>query len=69
MEKFHDLYNVHRPRFGSLEAFVSWYNDRPQGLFDLDVAESPNMVFVSRLWSEVCLGIASRQFGWQNIEY
>jgi transposase InsO family protein len=28
LEKFYDLYNNHR--FGSLEEFVAWYNDRPQ---------------------------------------
>jgi len=31
---------------------------------DLDVAVSPDMAFVSRLWPEVWLGIAARQFGW-----
>jgi transposase InsO family protein len=64
LEKFHDLYINHRPRFGSLDEFVAWYNDGPHGALNLDIAESPNMAFVSRLWPEVWLGIASRQFGW-----
>jgi putative transposase len=64
LEKFHHLYDVHRFRFGCLEEFVCWYNGRPHGALDLDVAESPNMAFVSRLWPEVWLGIAARQFGW-----
>jgi len=64
LEKFHHLYDEHRFRFGCLDDFVVWYNDRPHGALDLDVAESPNMAFVSRLWPEVWLGIAARQFGW-----
>ncbi|MCL2135268.1 MAG: hypothetical protein FWH37_06925 [Candidatus Bathyarchaeota archaeon] len=47
-----------------MDVFVCWYNDRPHGALDLGVAVSPNMVFVSRLWPEVWMGIASRQFGW-----
>jgi transposase InsO family protein len=64
LEKFHDLYNVHRFRFDSLGEFVVWYNDRPHGALDLWAAETPNMAFVSRLWSEVWLGMAAKQFGW-----
>ena len=63
LEKFHDLYNIHRFRFDGLEEFVCWYNDRSHGALNLDIAESPNMAFVSRLWPEVWLGIATRQFG------
>ncbi|MDR2720283.1 MAG: DDE-type integrase/transposase/recombinase [Nitrososphaerota archaeon] len=64
LEKFHDLYINHRGRFGCLDEFVVWYNDRPHGALNLDIAESPNMAFVSRLWPEVWMGIAARQFGW-----
>jgi len=64
LEKFHDLYNVHRFRFESLGEFVIWYNDRPHGALDLWEAETPNMAFVSRLWPEVWLGMAAKQFGW-----
>jgi putative transposase len=64
LEKFHDLYINHRFRFDSLEAFVVWYNDRPHGALNLWEAETPNMAFVRRLWPEVWLGIAAKQFGW-----
>jgi hypothetical protein len=64
LEKFHDLCNRHRFRFDSLEAFVVWYNNRPHGAFNLWEAKTPEIVFVKRLWSEVWLGIAAKQFGW-----
>ncbi|MCL2257703.1 MAG: hypothetical protein FWC14_05885 [Candidatus Bathyarchaeota archaeon] len=44
--------------------FVVWYNVRPRGALDLWEAESSNVVFVSRLWSEVWLGIVAKQFEW-----
>ena len=55
---------MHRFRFDCLEAFVAWYNDRPHEALNLWEAETPNMAFVSRLWPEVRLGVAARQFGW-----
>jgi len=64
LEKFHELYDVHRSRFGSLEDFVCWYNGRPHGALNLWEAETPDMAFVRRLWPEVWLGIAAKQFGW-----
>ncbi|MDR0460117.1 MAG: hypothetical protein LBH62_01575 [Nitrososphaerota archaeon] len=48
----------------NLEDFVVWYNDRPHGALNLWEAETPNMAFVRRLWPEVWLGIAAKQFGW-----
>ena len=60
LEKFHHLYDEHRFRFGCLDDFVVWYNDRLHGVLDLDVAVSPDVAFVSGLWSEVWLGIAAR---------
>ena len=41
-----------------------WCNVWSHGVLDLNVVWSLNMAFVSRLWPEVWLGIASRQFGW-----
>jgi len=64
LEKFHDLYNNHRFRFDSLLKFVNWYNNRPHGALNLWAAESPNMAFVRKLWPEVWLGIAAKQFEW-----
>jgi transposase InsO family protein len=64
LEKFHDLYINHRFRFDSLDDFVVWYNDRSHGAFNLWEAETSNMAFVRRLWPEVWLGIAAKQFGW-----
>jgi len=64
LERFHGSYDEHRFRFDCLERFVGWYNNRPHGALDLWEAESPNMAFVRRLWPEVWLGIAARQFGW-----
>lgn len=64
LEKFHHLYDVHRFRFDSLSKFVVWYNGRPHGALNLWEAESPDMAFVRKLWPEVWLGIAARQFGW-----
>ncbi|MCL2358997.1 DDE-type integrase/transposase/recombinase [Candidatus Bathycorpusculum sp.] len=64
LEKFHDLYNNHRFRFESLAEFVDWYNNRPHGAFNLWEAETPNMMFVKKLWPEVWLSMATRQFGW-----
>jgi putative transposase len=64
LEKFHDLYNIHRFRFGCLDDFVVWYNGRSYGALDLWEVETPDMAFVRRLWPEVWLGIAAKQFGW-----
>jgi transposase InsO family protein len=64
LEKFHDLYINHRGRFDSLNEFVDWYNNRPHGALNLWEAESPNMAFVRKVWPEVWLGIAAKQFGW-----
>jgi len=64
LEKFHDLYINHRGRFGSLAKFVDWYNNRPHGALNLWEAESPNMAFVRKLWPEVWLSIAAKQFRW-----
>lgn len=49
---------------GCLDVFVCWYNDRFHGALNLDIAVSPDMAFVSRLWPEVWMGMASRQVGW-----
>ena len=49
LEKFYDLYNVHRSRFGCLDDFVCWYNGRPHGALNLWEAETPDMAFVKRL--------------------
>lgn len=64
LEKFPDLCNVHRFRFGSLDEFVCWYDDGLQGALNLDIAVSPNMAFVCLLWPEVWMGLAARQFRW-----
>ena len=40
LEKFHELYNVHRPRFERLDDFVVWYNGRPNGALNLWEAET-----------------------------
>ncbi|MCL2135683.1 MAG: hypothetical protein FWH37_09115 [Candidatus Bathyarchaeota archaeon] len=47
-----------------MDVFVCWCNDRLYGVLDLDVAVSPNMVFVSWVWSEVWMGIVPSQFSW-----
>ena len=54
---------VIKPHLGHCP-FVVWYNDRPHGALNLWEAETPNMAFVRRLWPEVWLGIAAKQFGW-----
>ncbi|MDR2700490.1 MAG: hypothetical protein LBC12_06800 [Nitrososphaerota archaeon] len=44
--------------------FVVWYNGRFHGALNLWEAETSDMAFVKRLWLEVWLGIAVKQFGW-----
>ena len=45
VEKWFDLYRVHRKRFPTLEEFVGWYNNRPHGSLNLRRAETPEMAF------------------------
>lgn len=64
LEKWHDCYIRHRGRFGSLEEFIDWYNNRPHGALNLRRAETPNDAFIRKMRPEVWLGLAAKAFGW-----
>ena len=64
LEKWHDCYIHHRGRYGSLEEFVLWYNNRPHGALNLRRAETPNEAFIRKMRPEVWLGLGAKLFGW-----
>ncbi|HUV80837.1 MAG TPA: hypothetical protein VMW40_08495 [Candidatus Bathyarchaeia archaeon] len=49
-------YDRHRWRFESIEAFLSWYNNRIHGALDYSNGETPNEAFLRRAPPEAILG-------------
>ena len=56
LEKFFDIYDIHRWEFNTLDDFVHWYNCvRPHMSLDFDNLETPHQAFYNRL-DDVILG-------------
>jgi len=64
VEKWFDLYRVHRKRFPTFEEFIEWYNNRPHGSLNLRRAETPEMAFWRKMPIEYYYGLAAKFFGW-----
>jgi putative transposase len=65
VEKWFDLYRVHRKRFPNFEEFIEWYNNRPHGSLNLRRAETPEMAFWRKMPIEYYYGLAAKFFGWK----
>jgi putative transposase len=66
IEKWFDLYRVHRNRFPSFGDFVDWYNNRPHGSLNLRRAETPEQAFWRKMPEEYYYGIAAGALGWTD---
>ena len=64
VEKWFDLYRVHRKRFRAFEEFVEWYNNRPHGSLNLRRAETPEKAFWRKMPEEYYYSLAAKYFGW-----
>lgn len=64
VEKWFDLYRVHRKRFSTFEEFIGWYNNRPHGSLNLRRAETPEMAFWRKMPTEYYYGLAAKFFRW-----
>lgn len=64
VEKWFDLYRVHRKRFPTFEEFVEWYNNRPHGSLNLRRAETPEQAFWRKMPTGYYYGLAAKLFGW-----
>ncbi|HUV80751.1 MAG TPA: hypothetical protein VMW40_08050 [Candidatus Bathyarchaeia archaeon] len=56
LERLWPEYNRHRWRFESIEAFLSWYNNRIHGALDYINGETPEEAFLRRVPPEAILG-------------
>ena len=65
VEKWFDLYRIHRKRFPTFEEFIEWYNNRPHGSLNLRRAETPEMAFWRKMPIEYYYGLAAKFFGWK----
>ncbi len=64
IEKWFDLYQIHRWRFNTFEEFIDWYNNRPHGSLNLRRAETPEMAFWRKMPEEYYYGLAIKALGW-----
>jgi len=64
IEKWFDLYRVHRKRFPTFEEFIEWYNNRPHGSLNLRRAETPEHAFWRKMPTGYYYGLAAKLFGW-----
>ncbi len=64
VEKWFDLYRIHRKRFPTFDVFIDWYNNRPHGSLNLRHAETPNMAFLRKLPPEYFYSLATQFFKW-----
>ncbi len=61
-EKFVDTYKKNRDKFETLDAFITWYNDkRPHMSLNFNKAETPSEAFTRKMRLEVWFGFAK---GW-----
>lgn len=66
IEKWFDLYRVHRNRFPSFGEFIDWYNNRPHGSLNLRRAETPEQAFWRKMPEGYYYGIAANALGWKD---
>ena len=64
VEKWFDLYRIHRKRFPTFEEFIEWYNNRPHGSLNLRRAETPEQAFWRKMPTEYYYGLAAQFFKW-----
>lgn len=57
LERFWYEYDKHRWRFGNLQQFLDWYNDRIHGALDYRNGENPNHTFVRKTSQAAVLGL------------
>jgi putative transposase len=57
-------YDRHRWRFDSLEAFLTWYNNRIHGALDYREGETPEEAFLRRAPPEAILGLFLKEDRW-----
>jgi hypothetical protein len=44
---------------------LEWYNEEvPHGALNLEIAETPNQVFIHKMRPEVWMGLATKAFKW-----
>lgn len=54
IEKWFDIYRVHRNAFKSKEEFLYWYNEvRPHRSLKFDILETPQQAFIRKMKAEV----------------
>jgi putative transposase len=63
LERWFYEYQRHRPRFGSFDEFIHWYNNRPHGSLDFERRETPIMAFSRKMTLEAYYQIGHRLFG------
>jgi putative transposase len=57
VERLWREYDRHRWRFDSLEAFLTWYNNRIHGALDYRAGETPEVAFLRKAPPEAILGL------------
>lgn len=64
VEKWFDLYRIHRKRFKTFEGFIEWYNNRPHGSLNLRRAETPELAFWRKMPEEYYYRLATKFLRW-----
>jgi putative transposase len=64
VEKWFDLYRIHRKRFKTFKEFIEWYNNRPHGSLNLRRAETPEQAFWRKMPEEYYFNLAKKFFRW-----
>lgn len=64
IEKWFDLYRVHRKRFETFKEFIEWYNNRPHGSLNLRRAETPEQAFWRKMPTEYYYSLAVKFLRW-----
>ena len=64
VEKWFDLYRIHRKRFTTFDEFIEWYNNRPHGSLNLRRAETPEIAFWRKMPPEYYYALATKFFKW-----
>jgi len=65
LEKWFDLYEKKRDEFGTLNEFISWYNNkRPHMSLDFNNAETPSEAFTRKIRSEDIFHATIKLFKW-----
>jgi putative transposase len=63
LERFFREYKRHRPKFSSIDEFMSWYNNRPHGSLEFERLETPDKAFIRKMPLEAHFAIGHRLFG------